>query len=1041
MKRQAAFWLLAAATSAVALDTDFDGIPDTFDPAPNDVSQPGYNSLYKFKGNTYSRFGSVSAAGDVNNDGYADVVVGAFWEWATGTTRGSARVFSGVDGNVLYTFYGDDPLYAEGDYFGAEVSGGGDVNNDGYADVIVTAPQGNTYVKVFSGFNGGVLYTFDGMGAQHAGDVNNDHYDDVIVQSTTGNGSIIIYSGINGSALYTFSSAQLEGYWAKSFSAAGDINQDGYDDIAIGISQKNKVKVFSGLNGAALYSFASGDADRVSRAGDVNQDGYPDVMASIPHYPGHIIKVFSGKTGVLLYTLPGASMSQAGDVNLDGYDDIIAGGGSDWNDESVRIFSGFDGSILHTFVSQQSSDGFGATPWSGNCGVAGVGDMTGDGYPEVIVGAYWANDNGPYSGKAYVYSMGDLSMGDADSDGVLNYSDNCRVTANSNQQDSDRDDVGDVCDSTPYDDADHDGIDNMADNCPNITNANQLDTDGDLAGDACDANQGGTEPVMVVGGRIYATGGDVIVKVLSASAGYTSELSLVSPGPARYIATNRDIGTVVNLGAYPAGSELVFSIYVRDTQQTYYTGNAASNPDNMFHAAVSLDGVATVGFEDLLGGGDQDYNDNMFRFLGLRPFADNDNDGIDDDIDTDDDGDGMPDNWEMQYGLDPLVNDAASDKDGDGISNGDEYSNGTDPSVINTSGPAENDFNGDGVADVLLRQDGGGSGFWIGFWRLFTMSAGMAVSDIDYQIPANEENELLRSDDLDGDGDTDLVMRNMATGGWHFNSNNSNPSTYWNNPAAIWFDLQWRYVTLADFKGDGNKDLLLQNSTTGAWRVFYISDGQNASMALYGLGWDLVSASDFDGDGDADILMRRQSDGYWRMFVVQNGVVIGNTPVALYQSKDWSVQFVTDFDSDGDMDVVMRSAAGNNWRLFRFQGAAVVAHSKLSLYENAAWQLNHLNDVDKDGDEDIVLRSNTGAWRLFINGGLDAATNTPLALYANSQWVKADVVDLNGNGVKDVLLRNTGTGAWRAFLINGGTVVGNTSPGLYQNLNWTLHNN
>ncbi len=121
-----------------------------------------------------------------------------------------------------------------------------------------------------------------------------------------------------------------------------------------------------------------------------------------------------------------------------------------------------------------------------------------------------------------------------------------------------------------------------------------------------------------IGGQLYATGGDILVEVLPATAGYTSELWLFSPAPARYIALNHDVGTIVNLGSFPAGTELIFRIYVREEESSFYTGPGSRNPDGLPHAAVESEGpgLAIVGFEDLYGGGDLDYDDNVFRFTG-----------------------------------------------------------------------------------------------------------------------------------------------------------------------------------------------------------------------------------------------------------------------------------------------------------------------------------------------------------------------------------------------------------------------------------------
>ena len=114
-----------------------------------------------------------------------------------------------------------------------------------------------------------------------------------------------------------------------------------------------------------------------------------------------------------------------------------------------------------------------------------------------------------------------------------------------------------------------------------------------------------------VGQQLFATGGEVEVEILPADAGFTIELHLLSPGPDRFIATNKQSGTVVKLGSFPAGAELKFGVLVRETQKVFQMGAGAGNPDGLAHAELTCFGAgrANVGFEDQVGGGDRDYND------------------------------------------------------------------------------------------------------------------------------------------------------------------------------------------------------------------------------------------------------------------------------------------------------------------------------------------------------------------------------------------------------------------------------------------------
>ena len=225
---------------------------------------------YSNGGSTNSKLGhSVSAAGDLNGDGYSDFIAGAY---GYNSSTGIAYIFYGgavFPGNVNLTLSGENT----NNNFGYSVSSAGDVNGDGYSDIIIGAYQYNVSQGKAYIYYGGIimdnsadviLYSefsnnYFGYSVSNAGDVNNDGYSDVIVGAPLYNGNGIsnavgksyIYFGsssMNNIADIGMTGQTVTDYNGTSVSAAGDLNGDGYCDVISGASGNN-----SGTGKAYIY--------------------------------------------------------------------------------------------------------------------------------------------------------------------------------------------------------------------------------------------------------------------------------------------------------------------------------------------------------------------------------------------------------------------------------------------------------------------------------------------------------------------------------------------------------------------------------------------------------------------------------------------------------------------------------------------------------------------------------------------------------------------------------------------------------------------
>ncbi len=591
---------------------------------------------------------SVAMAGDVNGDGYGDILIGAYLNSEGGSNNGQVYLILGgptgwttdIDlGKADASWWGE----ANDDYAGFSVAGAGDVNGDGFDDIIVGA-----YGSDDAGTDGGQVYLIFGKADGWQMDMS--------------------LGKVDASILGT-DKAEQAGY---SVAGVGDVNGDGFDDILFGANSNDvngddsgrsylffgkadgwNMDMKDGNADAAFYGVNSYDSSGTSVAGvgDVNKDGYDDIIIGAPYNDDNTgdagaAYVFFGKISgwamdmnlksadVRLYgegkeDHAGEAVAGAGDVNGDGYNDILVGAPQS-NCDGTRGYCGQTYLILGMatgWVTPHVVDTADASFWgehdkdfSGKS-LSSAGDVNGDGYDDFLIGAPKDYDSGSDSGQAYLL-LGKPFGWAMDADlGLASYA------------------------------------------------SFQGESDSALAGTSvaggADVNGDGIPDLLI--GSPFKTGKTYLFLTFS-----------IPPTPSGLTATNSQDGSTISLSwtAPDSWNEKItgYRIY-RSMDGTNYANIANNGPNNLaysdqdvikgrtyYYAIVTVDGTGALS--------------DMSKGVSLTCDLDTDQDGFGNGVDPDDDNDGVPDFSDafpldatetLDTDLDGKGNNADTDDDNDGI--------------------------------------------------------------------------------------------------------------------------------------------------------------------------------------------------------------------------------------------------------------------------------------------------------------------------------------------------------------------------------------
>ena len=338
-----------------------------------------------------ARFGeNMARAGDVNNDGYEDLIVGAPYYDNGETDEGRAYLYLGSANGLPNDANWSAESNQANAHFGAIVAGAGDVNNDGYDDILISAPDFNGS----AGDNSGKVYLYLGSA-----------------------------SGLSATPDWSVEGNESNLRYGLSLSS-GDLNDDNSSDILIGSISRVDLFYGSALASAPDLSF---NGVTVASPGDVNGDDYDDVVIGSPGFDGSEgtdsgkVELYLGGAsmdttadwsyeGTKTNANFGSALTSAGDVDGDGYDDLLVGVAGydvdepedpDYNNAGAfYLFYGKSDANLGARTFSKESD----IDWAHlGSAVASAGDVNGDGFDDILVGAHQYSNSLTYEGRVYLY--------------------------------------------------------------------------------------------------------------------------------------------------------------------------------------------------------------------------------------------------------------------------------------------------------------------------------------------------------------------------------------------------------------------------------------------------------------------------------------------------------------------------------------------------------------------------------------------------------------------------------------------------------------
>lgn len=354
------------------------------------------------------------------------------------------------------------------------------------------------------------------------------------------------------------------------------------------------------------------------------------------------------------------------------------------------------------------------------------------------------------------------------------------------------------------------------------------------------------------------------------------------------------------------------------------------------------------------------------------------------------------------------------------------------------------DFNGDGATDVLVSDS-------TKRWLIYNMSSENVTSQ-GFVSRESSTNETIKAvSDFNKDGFADVLHRNEGTGEWNLTLL-KNRSVLDEIPLPMSRSSSWEIIAAKDFNGNGNTDVLIRNKSNGSWVIYFYSGSRiNQAKPVQNITTDLnevfQSVGDFNGDGIYDILLQNKESKSWSITYMNGWTPIETQPVFVSRLDSWKFESANDFNGDGYTDISIRNISnGLVFTYYLGSGGGVIRKAvvgsaldiSLEALSNNPWLNVDNNDSEENGsgedggsNGDSGDESNNSEDYFNTNISTQVVQNRCIACHieggpaASSRllFVRSDTnnfEEINNNAFRDFLAQEDVTESYIMSKVSGG---------------------